>query len=686
MWALTDTAERGRGLMHRKRWLASWVGLLSIALIVSVPTSAQAVPQQVTDLYDASVVRDLHIEFEPLPGWRPEGDWLAPEGWTDLPEEQKDAYIAADPTLRPLAVAAAWDTVRFDTTNSIVVKATFHERIDEVNQEPLVVGIRRKSSRALPSEANPQKIGMKVRFSHYVSGQRWRGVNQLSLENGGDISPLHEGMAWQLHQAAGIEGLYGPNYNPALAAWSTVTVNGSPLGVYTSVEQRNKRFLQNRNLWTTGSSWMYEQDDIGMPELDEGPDPLPDGTLLHSPTFESLCFAPFRPKTGEYAATCEAPTDGLLDDVLDSQIAMGGFLTQAAVDAFTTNDDAMMKGKNYHFVDRTDKLRSYYPWDLDAVFRSTTSNIYSSGSATNKRGVTTYTQTPWQTLILNHPTYRARYNDTMLRLLNGPLSNASVDALFARVQPAVSAALAVDPYLHYVVSGSVDDHFRQLRTWISTRDSEIRKQVFANIPAPRKADSIAPTISNLELSAAVVAPGAPVQVSATVADNAEVVGAEVRVASGEWAPLSAVDELFDSSSEAVAGAISAPLSDGTYQVCVRGIDSSGNVGQACVNLSVSAPKDATTLNYTGTTSVKAGASMVLAARLVLATSTTPVSGAQVTFSLAGKNYVTTTGADGVAAVSLRAPTKTGSYPVLVTSAAGATYTSASTSATVSVVK
>jgi hypothetical protein len=54
---------------------------------------------------------------------------------------------------------ADWDTIRFDTTNEIEVPAQFWAD----GESPILVSVRRKSSRALPSESNPLKIGLKYR-------------------------------------------------------------------------------------------------------------------------------------------------------------------------------------------------------------------------------------------------------------------------------------------------------------------------------------------------------------------------------------------------------------------------------------------------------------------------------------------------------------------------------------------
>src|SRR5687767_9049140 len=78
---------------------------------------------------------------------------------------------------------ADWDTIRFDTTNEIEVPADFWAD----DEAPIRVSVRRKSSRALPSEADPRKIGLKIDINELVAGQQWRGLVKLSLENAGDI-------------------------------------------------------------------------------------------------------------------------------------------------------------------------------------------------------------------------------------------------------------------------------------------------------------------------------------------------------------------------------------------------------------------------------------------------------------------------------------------------------------------
>lgn len=382
------------------------------------------------------------------------------QSWPDIfnPFEVKTLNLEMSPT--------DWDTIRWDNTNEIEVRARFWAD----GEEPIEVSVRRKSSRALPSELDPIKVGLKIDIDEYVS-QQWHGLTKLSLENGGDINPLLEGMAWQLHEMASQAGYYGPEQHVALASWVRLNVNGQSLGVYTSVEQRDKQFLENRGIRVKGKSWLYEVDDIDSAALDYG-DP-------DSPTFSALCFSPFA-RQGKGRNACRTPGDAQLDTYLDSMIEMDAMLAQGAVDAFTDNPDALFShGKNFMFADfsHSGLKRRYLPWDLDAVFRKVDGSIYGNRS---RRGMS---QTPYQSVLLNHPRYRLRYNAMLWAMTDtgGPLSAESLDAFLNRLQPVLAPALAADPF------GQGDEGgFDSLRRWLRARIANVQSQIQANdAPAPR---------------------------------------------------------------------------------------------------------------------------------------------------------------------------------------------------------
>ena len=363
-----------------------------------------------------------------------------------------------------------WDTIRRDTTNEIEVPAWFWAD----GESPILVLVRRKSSRALPSEADPIKVGLKIDINDLVDGQKWQGLTKVSLENGADSGVVQEGLAWNLHRFASSS--YG--YQAAFASWVQLRVNGQLIGVYVNAEQRDKQMLRNRGLWTADETWIFDQDDIGVPEIEEG-----DG---FSPTYNALCYVPFRVAGKKSSDVCPTPNDIELANQLPLLINMNGMLTQGAVDAYTDNPDALLThGKNFQFVDfidpnntGKDTRRLYFPWDLDAVFRSTSGNIYASGSG-HKVTVSSY-----QEVILRHPTFRAQYNQIMLDLLNGPLSVANVQTFLTQAEAVISTALANDPYP--TTEGSPADEFNRLRAWVAARDVNVRGQLLADgPPAPR---------------------------------------------------------------------------------------------------------------------------------------------------------------------------------------------------------
>ena len=385
----------------------------------------------------------------------------ATEGWPEV----FDPFVLR--TLNIQMTAQDWDFVRKDLTET-VRPATFWAD----GEAGILVSVRRKSSRALPSESNPIKVGLKVDINEYVDGQTWHGLTKLSLENGSDGGVIEEGLAWNMHRLAGAPA---NGYPTAFANWVRVNVNGQYIGLYVSAEQRDKQALRQRDLWSGGSTWMYEQDAGGVIIEEGDPD---------SPGVGHLCYSPFRPKG---KGSCATPSDAALVADLEAWLDMDGFLAQCAVEALTDNTDALCShGKNTFFVDfstarmATGLRRVYLPWDLDTVFHNANSNIYAVRSVGRK-----VSQNPYESVILNHGAIRADYNATILGLTDattGPLSTASLHAFLDQVRPVVAQAMAEDPY----ASGNATTRVNALKSWLTQRINSARSQAIANVnPAPR---------------------------------------------------------------------------------------------------------------------------------------------------------------------------------------------------------
>jgi spore coat protein CotH len=197
-----------------------------------------------------------------------------------------------------------WNTVRFDESTTIEVDAWLGLN----DEEKILVRMRRKGGDAYPSEADPQKVSLRIDINDLVDGQKFHGLTKVNLENGAGNGLVEEGLAWYLHQLA-----TGPGQTSTfagLAAFVRVYVNGDYKGIYLNSEFRNKQFFRNRAVCCADiAAWIYKYDAIDQPELKT--------QETDSPTFNALCYAPFRGnnaikgknKTGGEGADCPTPSD-----------------------------------------------------------------------------------------------------------------------------------------------------------------------------------------------------------------------------------------------------------------------------------------------------------------------------------------------------------------------------------------
>jgi hypothetical protein len=105
------------------------------------------------------------------------------------------------------------------------------------------------------------------------------------------------------------------------------------------------------------------------------------------------------------------------------------------------------------------------------------------------------------------------------------------------------------------------------------------------------ADTFAPITSNVIASPNPVALGGNVTLTATIDDSttggSNIQSAEYKLGSGAWTPMNAQDGTFDSPTENVTAAFTAPTSSGGYALCVRGTDTANfTSAEECITLVV----------------------------------------------------------------------------------------------------
>ncbi len=338
-----------------------------------------------------------------------------------------------------------WATVQTDETLDIELPAWFWAD----GEDPILISVRRKSGDPLTEAPGFIKVSLKLDINEYVIGQSWHGLKKLSLENGDDQDVVSEGLAWQIERLA--SGTQGYGYQAGHFAWVDLLINGVDTGVYVNVEQRDKRFLENRDLYTEGETWLYKKGDLGPAELVVG-------GPQDSPTTEALCFLPFNTES-----PCTPDPD--LVTATEQYVNVKGLLTLMASDAFQGNGDALFtKGKNFYYADfLTVMKRMYFPWDRDSSLSTQAVNqdIYAGGSEYDA--------------LLDEAEFRAQYNQIFNDLICGPWSAESLTSFLDAVEPVLTDALAAD--LNNQFGEDVAGHFDGLRTLVTDRVSNVIGQI-----------------------------------------------------------------------------------------------------------------------------------------------------------------------------------------------------------------
>lgn len=454
-------------MVHSPKSFVATVRMVFITLLLLTPFTAQAALDNTLDwpnFYDPEVIHGLHFKIKD----------------TD------------------------WDTIRADETYDIEVPILFWTA-QEGEAEAVLVAIRRKSATPIGD-----KVSFKVDINDYknedLGVSKWHGLKKLSLENGDDQDVVREGLAWYLHRLATSPSsqVYPVAHTPGLANWVTLTAHVvpacttveevetcqgalefeggetiEPQGVYVSVEQPGKQFLDNRNIWNKDQTWLYKQDDIGKPERKEvgceGFDAEGD-----SPTVQILQCAPFKTVSGK-GKNKVTPADCDVSD-MNALINMDIMLAQAAVEAFSSSGDGMFTHiKNFYWSDRSEAecnaplentKRLHFPWDLDAAIASDDANVY--GVWRKKRGKTILAQTEFQRVILGEQSFRDIYNEKLQVIVGQAYIDAAIGYL-ERMETDLTPLLEADP--NNKMGGDVAGHFGGLRDWLNSRAANVSDQI-----------------------------------------------------------------------------------------------------------------------------------------------------------------------------------------------------------------
>jgi hypothetical protein len=331
-----------------------------------------------------------------------------------------------------------WSSIQNDATAETYYAATFACG----DEAPINVGVRRRRSGA------GDKFGIKIDINWATAGQEWRTLKKLSLDVGaGAFAPadmgglVREYVAWRAHRLAG--------HRVSRSSMVHLFVNGNDMGVYSNIEDVDKRFLQSR--LGDDSGWLYK--------ISGGPD---DGyrtnETVPNPYEAPWCIFENNP--------CPSPSD--LETWLPEHLAIGQLLAVGGVNGIIGNADAPIAKRNNFYSYDYPGLRFYFPWDLDSAWNGDVPLFPAGGGSAAER------QSEFQSILFTH--WADDYDALLGELLAGPLSVASVHAEMDRVLAVDGAAIDADP----ILSGSASSIIGDLKSWYTSRHAAASAQVAAH--------------------------------------------------------------------------------------------------------------------------------------------------------------------------------------------------------------
>jgi len=218
---------------------------------------------------------------------------------------------------------------------------------------------------------NPAKPALRIDFNRYVAGQRFLGLESLTLDNlWQDAALVRESVTMALFTKLG---------QPApREAYTRLFINDVYQGLYTSVEAIDSDFLSRA--FGDGGGYVFEyqwQNPFGGEFLGRSLDPykvrfkpesheLEDDRSLYSPLHD-LFLEVNRPQSATWRASVERYLD------------VPGFLTHVAIETFVSELDGLLgfwAMNNFYVYRPTGSTRHYFlPWDRDNAFQAIDSSI-----------------------------------------------------------------------------------------------------------------------------------------------------------------------------------------------------------------------------------------------------------------------------------------------------------------------
>lgn len=293
------------------------------------------------------------------------------------------------------------------------------------------VGVRYKGNSSYNMSRNTPKKPLKFAFDKYRSKQECFDVETLNFSNATkDPTFLREKICYDM---------ISTRMKAPRTAFAAISVNGSLLGLYTMVEQVDKKFLA-RQFADNGFN-LYKAADNG-------------ATLQYRGSSADSYRAEYELKTNEKTDDwsrfiemlnlLSSVPDANFRDQVAAWIEFESAIQLLAFNMVMSNFDSYTgSGRNFYvYDDESTGQFTFIPWDINEGFGSYTNNwnVFTQDVLT----ISNLSQRPLNRRILGDDLLRARYLLAIQSLIDGPAHEDSIRAQIARWKPLLDPWVQAD--------------------------------------------------------------------------------------------------------------------------------------------------------------------------------------------------------------------------------------------------
>jgi CotH kinase protein len=436
MWFMVDKV---RG--YRMRRVTAGFGIM---LLIALLTKSNAAVDSSAIIFDDTKIHEYHLHFYC-------------ENWQDSLEFYKDngeVYIPAR-------------FVYVNGNDSVILDS---------------VGVRYKGNSSYSLSSTTAKKPFKFKFDEYRS-QSFFGVGKLNFSNAvKDPTQMREKLAYDIIS----------QYMPASrAAFAKIYVDGSMIGLYTQVEQVDKKFLKRK--FVSSKYNLYKSSDNGAPL---------NYTTANQDDYTAYYELQTNETQNDWSALIKfidklnntSPSEFV--SVVGNMLDIDNCLRYLAFNMVLSNFDSYTgSGRNYYLYDdsASEKFK-LIPWDLNFSF-----GIYSNGwnvATVNAAVTNNFDQRPLMKQLLTNDSLKQVYLSYIKQMIEGPASLSAVSERIDKYKALLDPVVAVDSnslntHAQFLTNVDSDISIAEgpgkvtlpgLRSFLTKRIDNLKKQLDTYLP------------------------------------------------------------------------------------------------------------------------------------------------------------------------------------------------------------